>query len=174
MINAGILESGDPVELLDGWLVQKMTKHPPHGVAIGLTGDALRGVLPAGWALRYQDPVTTAASEPEPDVAVVRGNYRDYVGHHPGPADVGLLVEVSDTTLATDRGLKKRIYAKARIAIYWIVNLVDNQIEVYTEPSGPAEPPDYRKHQDYRPGDEVPVIIEGREVGRLRVQDLLP
>jgi Uma2 family endonuclease len=174
MIDAGILRSGDPVELLDGWLVQKMTKHPPHGVAIGLAGEALRSVLPAGWVIRYQDPVTATTSEPEPDVVVARGNLRDYVDRHPGPAQVGLLIEVSDTTLGTDRGRKKRIYARAAIATYWIVNLIDNQIEVYSEPSGPAERPDYNQRQDYRSGEEVPVVIDGREVGRLRVQDLLP
>jgi Uma2 family endonuclease len=174
MIEAGILKSGDPVELLDGWLVQKMTKYPPHGAAIGLVSQGLRGVLPAGWAIKNQDPITTTTSEPEPDVVVARGNYRDYVDRHPGPGDLALVVEVSDTTLATDRGRKKRLYARAGVIIYWIVNLVENQVEIYTDPSGPAEPPDYGNHQDYRPGDEVPVIIDGREVGRLRVQDLLP
>jgi hypothetical protein len=174
MIEAGILKSGDPVELLDGWLVQKMTKHPPHGVAIGLAGEALRRVLSAGWVIRYQDPVTTTTSEPEPDLVVARGKLRDYVDRHPVPAEVGLVIEVSDTTLATDRGRKKRIYARAAIAIYWIVNLIDNQVEVYTEPSGPAEHPDYNQRRDYQPGDEMPVIIDGREVGHLRVRDLLP
>jgi Putative restriction endonuclease len=174
MIDAGILQSGDPVELLDGWLVQKMTKYPPHGAAVGLTGEALRGLLPPGWVIRYQDPITTATSEPEPDVVAARGSYRDYARRHPAPAEVGLVIEVSDTSLATDRGRKKRIYAQAAIATYWIVNLIDNQVEVYTELSGPGERPGYNHRQDYRPGDEVPIIIDGREVGRLRVQDLLP
>jgi Uma2 family endonuclease len=174
MIDAGILVEGDPVELLDGWLVHKMGKNPPHSVATQSTGDALRGVLPAGWSVNYQEPVTTETSEPEPDVSVIRGKRRDYMDHHPSPADVGLLVEVAEASLSYDRGPKKRVYARDRFPVYWIINLVENQIEVYTDPSGPAEQPDYRQRQVFRPGEEIPVVLDGREVGRLAVRDLLP
>jgi len=174
MLNAGILKSGDPVELLEGWLVQKMVKHPPHSIATQLTSEGLRSVMPAGWCVNNQEPVTTETSEPEPDVTVVRGKHRDYSDHHPGPADVGLLVEVAEASLAYDQGPKKRVYARERFPIYWIINLVENQIEVYTDPSGPAEQPDYRQRQVFRPGDEIPVVLDGHEVGRLPVRDLLP
>lgn len=85
-----------------------------------------------------------------------------------------MVVEVADSTLEYDRTIKKQIYAHARIPVYWIVNLVDRLIEVYTDPSGPAEAPDYREHRDYLPEDEIPVILEGQEIGRLAVRDLLP
>jgi Uma2 family endonuclease len=85
-----------------------------------------------------------------------------------------LVVEVADATLSQDRASKKRLYASARIPVYWIVNLLENQIEVYTDPSGPADEPDYRQRQDYGPADTLPVVIEGRELGRVAVRELLP
>lgn len=119
-------------------------------------------------------PVTLATSEPEPDVAVVRGSDDDYPDRHPGSDDVALRVEVSDTSLRRDRGFKKAIYAKARIAVYWIVNLIDWRVEVYAQPSGPATAPNYRQHQDFGETDQVPLVIEGREIARIAVSELLP
>ena len=81
---------------------------------------------------------------------------------------------MADSSLQRDRSLKKRLYAVAGIPVYWIVNLLANQIEVYTEPSGPTEKPDYQRQQNYGLTDVVPVVIEGQEVGRLAVQELLP
>jgi Uma2 family endonuclease len=81
---------------------------------------------------------------------------------------------VSDSSLAQDRGVKKRLYAAARIPVYWIVNLLERQIEVYTDPSGPADQPDYRNRQDFAVSDSVPFVIDGRELGRIAVVDLLP
>jgi Uma2 family endonuclease len=174
MINAGILDEDDPVELLEGWLIPKMPKNPPHRVTKELTRDALAHMLPPGWHVSEQEPITTEDSEPEPDVTVIRGERRDYLERHPGPDDVELVIEVSDTTLSRDRGLKKQIYARAGIRIYWIINLLENQIEVYTGPTGEAEEPDYQRRQDYFPDDEIPVVIEGREVGRLAAREVLP
>ena len=174
MIRAGILTEDDPVELLEGWLVPKMPKNPPHGVVTRLAQKALDRILPAGWDVRVQDPITTDTSEPEPDVAVARGDTRDYIEHHPGPKDMALAIEVSETTLNRDRGLKKRIYARARIPVYWIINLMDRQIEVYTVPTGPTKTPDYRRREVYGLGDSVPVVIDGKQVGSLRVRELLP
>jgi Uma2 family endonuclease len=174
MIEAGILTDDDPVELLEGWLVTKMPKKPPHRVATGLTRTALERHVPTGWYLDVQEPITTEDSEPEPDVVVVRGERRQYLDRHPGPQDAGLLVEVADTTLARDRTFKKRLFAQERVPVYWILNLVDRQVEVYTDPSGATESPDYQHQQIYREGEEVPLVIEGRELGRIPVRDLLP
>ena len=87
---------------------------------------------------------------------------------------MALLVEVSDSSLRQDQKTKKRLYARAAVPVYWILNLEDSRLEVYAEPSGPADEPDYRQHQDYGPDVAVPVVIDGREVGRLTVRDLLP
>jgi Uma2 family endonuclease len=174
MIRAGILTDDDPVELLEGWLVPKMPKNPSHRAATRLTREALQRLTPAGWYVDAQEPITLEDSEPEPDVVLVRGETRDYLDRHPGPRDVALVVEVADATLLRDRTLKKRLYAAAGIAAYWIVNLPDGQVEFYADPTGPAEQPDYRRRQDYDRSGEVPVVIEGKEVGRLPVRDLLP
>jgi Uma2 family endonuclease len=174
MIESGIIDEDDPVELLEGWLVQKMGKNPPHSFSTRQLRRALERVTPAGWYVDSQEPVTGDNSEPEPDARVVRGDPRDYLQRHPGPAETPLVAEVADSSLGRDRGVKKRIYARAGILVYWIVNLVDKQIEVYTDPTGPAEKPEYRQRQDYQPGDEVPVVIDGREVGRLAVSEVLP
>jgi Uma2 family endonuclease len=170
----GILGEDDPVELLEGLLVRKMTKYRPHTLTTGLVRRALEGLLPTGWYVESQEPITTVESEPEPDAMIVRGEPRDLRDRQPGPAEVVLVVEVADSTLATDRGAKKRVYARAGILVYWIANLVDGRFEVYTEPSGPAEHPDYRLRQEYGPDDEIPVVLDGNEVGRLLVRELLP
>ena len=174
MIREGILTEDDRVELLEGLLVAKMTKNPPHIVATDLLQAALPRIVPAGWFVSMQNPVTMEDSEPEPDARVVRGQPRDYVGRRAGPGDVALVVEVADTSLPSDRGIKKRIYARAGIAYYWIINLSDGRLEVYDDPTGPAEEPDYRGRRDFGPLDTVPLMIEGREVGRLDVRELLP
>jgi Uma2 family endonuclease len=174
MIRLGILEEDTPVELLEGLLVQKMTKNPPHRVACGLTRRALEALLSGGYFLDVQEPVSTRDSQPEPDLAVIRGELRQYAKKHPGPKDAALIIEVADTSLPRDRTRKKRIYARARVPVYWIVNLIDRQVEVYTDPSGRSATSDYRQHQDYGPDAAVPVVIDGREVGQLTVRDLLP
>ena len=134
LIRDGYFDDRERIELLEGWIVPKMTKNPAHDVAIDLGQEVLRGVVPGGWRVRGQSAVTTKDSEPEPDLAVVRGQVRDYRDRHPGPGDMALVVEVADSSLSRDRGLKLRIYAKAGVPVYWIVNLVDGLVEVYTEP----------------------------------------
>ena len=134
IIQAGILTSDDSVELLEGWLVFKMPKNPPHRATTRLVRTALENILPAGWYVDSQEPITLSNSEPEPDIVVVRGDTRQYLDRHPGAEDIALIIEVSDTTLQRDRTVKKRIYARAGISIYWIVNLVEEQVEVYSQP----------------------------------------
>jgi Uma2 family endonuclease len=174
MIRSGILTEDDLVELLEGWLITKMPKNPPHRLATQLAREALARILPTGWYVDAQEPITTEDSEPEPDITIIRGDRRQYSDRHPGPQDVALVAEVADTTLQRDRILKKRVYAFAGIPVYWIINLIERRFEVYTEPSGPVEQPDYQRRQDYNPSDEIPVIIEGREIGHLIVRELLP
>jgi Uma2 family endonuclease len=173
MLRAGILRDGDPVELLEGVLTAKMTKYPPHTFATQVTQESLRDLVPAGWFVNVQEPITTFDSEPEPDVAVIRGRRKEFQRRHPAPADVALVVEVADATIRRDRGRKKRLYSRAGIREYWIVNLIDHQIEVYTNPSGPVDDPDYGEHRDYAVADMVPVLLDGCEVGRLAVADVI-
>jgi Uma2 family endonuclease len=174
MLRAGILQSGDPIELLEGWLVLKMSKNPPHVYATSRLHEILADAAPPGWFVNSQDPITTLESEPEPDASVIRGNRRDYLSGHPRPRDVGMIGEVADTSLDYDRGIKKRVFARAGVPIYWIVNLVERCIEVFTEPTGPADEPDYRSHQVYGENDVVPVILDGVEIGVIEVKSVLP
>jgi hypothetical protein len=87
---------------------------------------------------------------------------------------VALVVEVSDSSLDEDRTLMLRAYGGGGIVRYWIINLVDGQVEVYSQPSGPAEPIGYRHCEVFRPGQEIPVVIDDVEVGRIAVADILP
>jgi Uma2 family endonuclease len=169
---AGILDEADAVELIDGLLVEKMTGKPPHVVACELTFWAIHGILPSGWRPRWESPVRTPKrSEPEPDISVVRGDDpRANKLHHPGPDDIALLVEVSENSLGFDQRAKLRIYAAAGIPYYWILNLVDRQLEVYSDPHSTG----YRSRPTLGPEEQVALVIDGREVGRLTVADLLP
>lgn len=171
---AGIIDEDERVELLEGLLVDKMSKNPPHSVATQLVIIALARLLPGGWIVRSQEPVTLADSEPEPDAAIVRGEVQDYSRRHPGPQETALVIEVSDATLRRDRGTKKRIYARARIPVYWVINLIDMRLEVYTNPTGPTGKPDYGTQQVYHPGDELPLVLAGEEVATIHVESLLP
>ncbi|MBX6313328.1 MAG: Uma2 family endonuclease [Isosphaeraceae bacterium] len=174
MIDAGVFGDDTRFELLEGWIITKMTRKPPHDVALALAHTALGRRAPVGWHIREQSAITTADSEPEPDLAVVRGEPRDYIDHHPSPGEIGLVVEVADTTLAQDRGLKRRIYARAGIPVYWIINLADAVVEVYTDPTTTPTPPRYLGLQTYRAGDEVPLVLDGREIGQIAAGHLLP
>lgn len=177
MIRAGILKESEPVELLEGCVVQKMSRNTPHDVALDKTEDAIRAVLPAGWRLRSQKAISTDESEPEPDCAIVAGNPDTYLTAHPGPADIAFLVEVSDTSLTLDRTSKARLYGRAGVPVYWVVNVPDRQVEVYTDPTGVTDPPDaagYGTRQDYPDTASVPVVIRGQVVAQLPVAGLLP
>ncbi len=174
MAKAGVFVDGDPFELLNGWIVQKMTRNTPHDVAVQILGEVLGAVLPVGWGLRIQCAITVMDSEPEPDGAVVRGRARDYLAHHPLPPDIGLVVEIADTSLNHDRTVKGPIYARAAVGLYWIINLVDAQIEVYSVPSGDVSSPAYRQLQTFRAGQAVPLVLDGQPIAAIPVQDLLP
>jgi Uma2 family endonuclease len=173
MARLGILPDGDPIELLEGLLVKKMTISPAHRLATRRVRIALERTVPAGFYVDAPSPVTLQRSEPEPDVVLVRGADDDYINRHPGPGDVALLVEVSDSSLRRDQGFKKLIYAKASIPIYWIVNLIDRRIEVYSDPAGPVEHPDYRGRRDFSEAEQVPLVIDGREVAQISVREIL-
>jgi Uma2 family endonuclease len=174
MIDAGILTEDDPVELLDGCIVTKMPRNPPHDATIHVAGKVLNNVLPAGWDVQIQSAITTDDSEPEPDLTVVRGTPRDYMDHHPGAREIGTLIEVSDSSLDHDRTMKGASYARASIAVYWIINLCDRRVEVYTDPTGLGRQPMYRSRHDYGEDDTVPLVLNGREIARIPVREMLP
>jgi Uma2 family endonuclease len=170
LVQTGVLD-GQAVELINGLLVRKMGKKPPHVISCEALRDELPPVTPPGWRLTIEAPVRIPDfDEPEPDLALVRGKREDYADHHPGPADVALLIEVSDTTLERDRGEKRTAFALGGVTIYWILNLVDRQLEIYAEPSATG----YQQEQLLKAGDQAPVLIDGTEVGRIALSDILP
>jgi Uma2 family endonuclease len=174
LIELGVLTGDDNVELIEGYVVQKLPCSPAHDSALQKFYRQLIRLLPLGWQVRVRCGVTLADSEPEPDGAVVRGDERSFDARHPGAADTAIVIEVADSTLPGDRADKGRVYAKAGIREYWIVNLVDSQVEVYTFPSGPGVTPGYASRQDYPAGGAVPLVLDGQTVGTISVADLLP
>lgn len=174
MIRNDILTTEDRVELLDGYLVNKMPQNDPHHSTVDRLDEDLRKGLPSGWRVRIQLPITLANSEPEPDGAVVRGDRRTFDHRKPGPGDFGIVIEVAESSLTLDRREKGRLYAEAGIPEYWVVNLIDNQVEVYSDPDPAANPPAYHTRTDFAAGQSVPLVLDGVTVASLPVADLLP
>jgi Uma2 family endonuclease len=172
MIAAGVLTEEDQVELLEGWILPKMPKNPPHVFAVETLIEIFLRLNLTDYFIRGQNPVTTTDSEPEPDVCIVRGSRRDFLKRHPRPKDAALVVEVAESSIARDRGLKKRIYARALAPVYWIVNLEERQIEVYSEPV--KSKGEYRLSRIFKAGAAVPLIVDGREVAQIPVSDVVP
>ena len=173
MAECGILNEEDRVELLGGQLVPKMPQNPPHAGSVLLAQTKLLSHLPPDWVLRVQSSITLADSEPEPDLVVARGRMRKYVRRHPGARDIGLVVEIADASLDMDRQVKGVLYAQGRIPAYWIINLCDAAIEVYTLPRA-GKAPSYRQMQEYGKGGKVPLVLDDTLVVELPVRDLLP
>jgi len=133
LVEAEIFGPGDRIELLGGEMVVKEPQYSPHATAIQLVQRTLERAFGAGWSVRPQMPIALDdESEPEPDVAVVPGEPRDYRDAH--PARPVLIVEVSLSRLGFDREHKGSLYARAGIADYWIVNIPDRRLEIHREP----------------------------------------
>jgi Uma2 family endonuclease len=174
LIETGFFQPGDPIELIDGQLIVAEPQGSRHFGAIRAAQEALRTAFGPGWEVRAQGPLALdEESEPEPDVAVVPGGFRDYLARH--PSRPVLVVEISESSLALDRDHKGSLYARAGLADYWIVNLVDRVLEVYRQPT-----PDAAAHVGWRYGS---VEVLGREdsvaslavpAAGIRVADLLP
>ncbi len=151
-----------------------MTKKPPHVLALKKTFRVLSTLVPPEWHVTRDDPINTLDGVPEPDVTVLRGGMEAYQDRTPDPADVVLVVEVGDSSLQADQTLMKRSYARAGIPVYWIVNIPDRRLEVYADPTRQAEAHDYRRCGLLGPDEQVPLVLEGREIARIAVRDLLP
>ena len=141
---------------------------------VGKMGGGFRAAWGPAWYVRLHSPLALdAESEPEPDVAVVAGAPRDYLGVHPTTAV--LVVEVADSSLRLDRRLKGGLYARAGLPDYWIVNLAEGVVEVHRHPQAVADAPHgagYRSVEVLRPPATVaPLAAPDRPI---RVADLLP
>ncbi len=173
LVENGVLTANHRIELIHGWLVTKMTLNPPHSYAVGAVTDALHALQIPKTTVRVQQPITMTDSEPEPDVVLASGSRTDYKSRHPEPAEVVLLVEVADSSLREDQTTKLELYAGAKVAVYWIVNLADRRVEVYAQPRG-GKNPTYKQQTNYGPDDAIPVVVDGKQVGTVAVKELLP
>ena len=167
----GFLGEDDQIELLEGWPVKKMTKNPLHDGTVDQINLLLGSQLPAGWYVRVQNVVVTDDSAPEPDLAIVRGLPKDYRNQHPTPRDVALIVEVADTSVAKDRQ-KRHLYARAGITTYWLVNLLDRHLEVFSSPKADGADADYESQQVLGTRHKIALKIPGRREIKLSVADL--
>lgn len=174
LIDLGVFHPGERLELLDGVLVVREPQSPSHAVTIRAVEDALRRAFGAGWDVRGQLPIALDdESEPEPDIAVVPGSYREY--RHEHPTGSVLVVEVSSARLAYDRRHKGSAYARAGIPEYWIVNRVNDVLEVYREPAASEASPfgwAYSGVRSLGHGDVVTPLAA--QAARIAVSDLLP
>ena len=173
MIDAGVLTGDDPVELLEGLLVAKPRKSPRHSVVTRRLTTALDGLLPTGWHFVAQGAVTLSDGEPEPDGMIVRRTPVDYSERHPGASDVAIVIEVADTTIRRDRGIKLRSYARAGIPVYWIFDLASDAVEIYRGPTTDWREPAYRDREIATMTDVLRVDVEGQTVATIPVKDLI-
>jgi Uma2 family endonuclease len=174
MSAVGILGAEERLELLEGMIVHMMVRLPEHDHSVLSADEALRRICSSDFYVRSQMAIALADSHPEPDCAVVRGPRSNHIHQFPKSGEIELVIEVSDSTLRADRKLKARIYARAGIPVYWIVNLVERQVEVLSEPTGDAAEPAYAKTTTFKPGDKVPFALAGVVMGEVAVADLLP
>ncbi|MBI2940253.1 MAG: Uma2 family endonuclease [Chloroflexi bacterium] len=174
LAEVGVLHEDDPVELIEGEIVEMAPQGLPHATGIRLAEEAARGLFGAGFDVRPQLPLALGPlSEPEPDLAVVPGGPRDYVTSHPTTAL--LVVEIADTSLAYDRDTKGSLYARAGILDYWIVNLARRRLEIYRDPGPMPDAPfgfGYRSRRIALPDEVVGPLA--RPEASLTVSSLLP
>ncbi len=174
LIDLGVFQPGEPIELIGGQLLVAEPQGAAHYTAIWKTAKALEAAFGPGWMVRTQGPIgLDEESEPEPDVAVVPGGPEDYRSEH--PSRPVLTVEVAESSLGSDRERKGSVYARAGLSDYWILNLVDHVLEVYREPAADASAPygwRYARRDTLQPSAQVsPLAAPGRSI---RVADLLP
>ncbi len=150
MSELGILDATERTELIAGQIVLMVAKGTPHVLTLRLLAGELEALLGDRFAcgnqptfLSTQDPIhLDNSSEPEPDLAVVKGNALNYVEQHPQPQDIYLVVEIADSTLKQDCEVKDKIYAQAGIADYWVVDIPHRQVHIFRDPT----PTGYASH----------------------------
>ncbi len=174
MIAEGIIPDDEDVELFDG-VLYKMTKGELHNCIVGLIGDAIRPLISEGYHVREEKSARKDEdSLPEPDVAVCRGKRTDYVPDPPPLDRLALVVEVDHHSYQADHVDKLAAYAGAGIPIYWIVDAVNQTVEVCSRPMSLAEGPTYGERVTFREGEALEVVIDDQPRSQVYVGDLFP
>lgn len=173
MADAGLF-ADKHVELIEGKVIEMSPMYSPHATSVTLADEVMREAFGKGWVIRIQLPLTISdISEPEPDLVVVRGNTRDFTNAHPTSAD--LVVEIAESSLEIDRKYKASLYAKAGIADYWIVNVVNGQLEVCRRPIVDDEAEygfNYGDKMIFKAGDSISPLAKPE--AKIAVAELLP
>ncbi len=173
MIEVGLFADEELVELWEGQVVRKMAKSLPHAMSYGLAVEAFFRVLPPGWCVWPENPLVIGPKAvPLPDLTILRGRLKDYWDRHPQASDVGLIVEVAQTSLRTDIGSKLQGYARAGIPAYWVIDLIHSEVRTFADPSD-SEAKD-RTEIAYRRGQSIPLTLDGVAIPPIPVDDLLP
>ena len=171
MMVDGTIGEEDRVELIEGLLVARSRRTRAEIVAGNKGLRILWRMIPPGWHVAKGMPIRASDwSRPEPDLAVIRGVVDDYEEREATAEDTALAVEIAGSDLAADRTDLAGVYAAAGIPVYWIVNLADGQVEIFSEPRRDG----YQSHQVLARGQDVPVVIAGVEAAWIAVADLLP
>ena len=174
LIESESLGPEDRIELIHGVLVRKMSTNAPHSFTTFELATIFVALVGNKWAVRSQSPVVISNdSVPEPDVAIAVGVRRDYNSVKPTAAQMVLVVEVSETSLAFDLGVKLALYAAAKIPEYWVVDLAARRLHVFTLPRG-GKKPGYRRTMVLEADAEVPLTLRGEAFGSIRVTEFLP
>ena len=174
ILDTGMFE-GRHVELLGGELFE-VTKNPPHDFAVLALAKRLGKLVPEErWTIREEKAIQLNPFwRPEPDIAVARGSYLNYQTRRPGPAEIDLVIEVTETSHETDRGRKYHGYAASGLPVYWIVDLVNRVVEVHSKPTGSGDEACYDAVEIFDETREIVLVLGGQEYGRIAVKDILP
>src|SRR5262245_45151221 len=174
LIELGVFQPDEDIELIGGELIVAEPQGAPHYTAIRKTAKALEAAFGPGWDVRMEGPIgLDDESEPEPDVAVVPGSVDDYARAHPSRA--ALTVEVAESSLALDRRHKGSLYARAGLTDYWILNLIDRVLEVYRTPVADDAAPFGWRYAECEVLDVSTTVTPlARPASRVSVSQLLP
>lgn len=162
MLAVGVFPRETAGELLDGYLLNKPQRSDRQDATVKRLNSLFTGLPFAGFVMKCGEPITLSRSEPEPAFMIGRGS-----------ANNAIVVEVSESSLLIDRHDKGRIYAEAGIPVYWVVNVEDRVIEVYTQPAGTGSTAAYAKCDVFAVGASVPVVIDGNPIGNIAVADVM-
>jgi Uma2 family endonuclease len=137
MMESGIIREGERVELILGQIFTMAAKGTRHTLSTRKLFKHLLSLIGDRADVQSQDPITLPNnSEPEPDIVIAKLRSDDYANSHPSPTDIILVIEVADSSIKFDRETKAPLYAAAGISEYWIVNLIDDRLEIYRQPEG--------------------------------------
>ncbi len=167
--DVGILSPESRVELINGLIVRKPMQNSPHADAVRALQDEFASHLGSDWMCQSQLPIRLDDSSPEPDLTVLRRPRTRYVGRPPEPADIGMVIEVADTSVRYDTVEKAAMYARNGLPVYWVIHVTDRRIEVYSQPANG----EYATRADYTADQAVPIVLDGQTVATINVSDAL-